>query len=846
MLKECSMDPNETTQKLLHQDPFREVKSKRGRKKENQNKDSESRWKVGAPGRGSRGGRGNFSPHYLTHDAGGAKTSAPAMDSGSNEVTEKVIGPPLSTSQENKNKELTPAVSSVPFPANGPAGISLTSLRLSGTNQIGVSSSPTGISTLENVPSDVDVCQKPTTAFKSADKSGQSAASSNDCFMLETPSSSAVCFSSSDPVLVPLDDSSLLGTVSTIKREVGGHRTSTERNAVVPTENKLTAVSETRRSSMQGKITSKSLGGPKAQFSESSQSPSITLGGFSVSRPPSNYGSRPSQIIGPQKVGSNKEWKPKINSNVGQGSGKGDASEVPPISVEANAHPPPLSVVLDSEEAMSKLHKKLEELRLPQRQHVIIPDHIHVPESERIKFSFGSFDASFGVTSYNVRTESEKSSTPLSETCQGVGEDVEEEAMRNQNAVATAGDEDYPDNPQSPPHPSENLSAHGDVSASSIHEFSENKQKNALLSGGHQSSVVQSAHNYGFGFMPPMLESQLGPLENSESQTRDVLRLPSFAVQQPIDPASYYAQFYRPAVDNGGRVSPFPSPGVGAKYNGNAALLPPSSQSQEGANSLVQTSAGPTPPLVTQATGLVQSSLAVTQQPMPVFHPPAGVHISHYPPNFFSYGHYFSPFYVPPPAIHQFLSNGAFAQQPQAGSVYPSPPSAPITGVKFSLPQYKPGSNTGNSVHVGMPSGYGPYGSSAGYNPSSATAAGNSSTNEDLTASQFKENNVYITGQQSEGSAVWLATPGRDISTLPPNSFYNLQAQGQHVSFAPTQASPGSYSGIYQPGQGISAATVHPLLQQSQTLGGAVDMVGPAASVYQQPQHAQINWPSNY
>lgn len=154
-------------------------------------------------------------------------------------------------------------------------------------------------------------------------------------------------------------------------------------------------------------------------------------------------------------------------------------------------------------------------------------------------------------------------------------------------------------------------------------------------------------------------------------------------------------------------------------------------------------------PLVTQAAGLMQSSIAVTQQPVPVFRPPTGVHISHYPPNYFPYGHYFSPFYVPPPAIHQFLGNGAFPQQPQAGNMYPAPPTAAATGVKYSLPQYKPGTNTGNATHLGMASGYGPYGTSpTGYNPSSAAAAGNSTANEDLGASQFKESNVYIAGQQ--------------------------------------------------------------------------------------------------
>lgn len=161
-------------------------------------------------------------------------------------------------------------------------------------------------------------------------------------------------------------------------------------------------------------------------------------------------------------------------------------------------------------------------------------------------------------------------------------------------------------------------------------------------------------------------------------------------------------------------------------------------------NSLIMSAASPTP-LVTQAAAVMQSSIAVTQQPLPVFRQPAGMHFPHYPTNYIPYGHYFSPFYVQPPAIHQFLSNGAFPPQPQAGSLYPAPP---VATNKYSLPQYKPGGNTGNSTHMGVPGSYGPYGSSpTGFNPSSATT-GNSTSNDDLVVSQFKENNAYITGQQ--------------------------------------------------------------------------------------------------
>lgn len=99
---------------------------------------------------------------------------------------------------------------------------------------------------------------------------------------------------------------------------------------------------------------------------------------------------------------------------------------------------------------------------------------------------------------------------------------------------------------------------------------------------------------------------------------------------------------------------------------------------------------------------------------------------------------------------------------------------------------------------------------------------------------------------QSKGSAVWVAAPGRDISSMPTSSIYNLPPQGQHMTFTPTQAGHGTFPGVYHPAQAVTAAVVHPLLQQSQSVNEAVDMVGPGSSVYQQPQPGQLNWSSNY
>ncbi|KAK7385487.1 hypothetical protein VNO78_31209 [Psophocarpus tetragonolobus] len=848
MLKECSMDPNETTQKLLLQDTFHEVKRKKDRRKENLNRESaEPRWRPGTQGRGARGGRGNFSPHNVSQDAAGSKNSGTGKDNGTHQATEKVV-PPLSVSQETISKEKGSGTSSVPINANGLASIT------SGTTS-GASPSPSSAGTgdrlgpssgdINNLNSALPSDSSNKVATVVASGSGSMLSSSNPPGSGPSSSSATTYFSSCDPVLIPSDDLWFTGAVGAIRCEVGNLHPPGESSAANPVENKSTAASETGGSSVQGKIQGKSQGLAKNHVTEMSPSSStVTHSSTSTSRPSSNYSSRSQQLIGSQKAGSNKEWKPKPTHVINQGSGPASASDAP-VSIDPPGQLQSASSALDSEEATSKLQRKLEDFHIPQRQHVILPNHIIVPDSEKNKFSFGSLGVAFGVNSSFVSgPESEKSSTPVSETSQTIEETVEEQDS-SQNAVVTSEVGDYADHPQSPTNEAENLSSSEvDGSSSAIQEYNESKQDTALPSGGHQYSGVLTSPNYNFGFVPPMLGTQLTQFDNSESQARDVSRLPSFIVHQQLDPTSYYAQFYRTGADSDGRLSPFSSAGANAKYNGNVTVLPaPTSQSpQEGG---VLSTAGPTP-LVTQAAGLMQSSIAVTQQPVPVFRP-SGVHISHYPSNYIPYGPYFSPFYVSPPAIHQFLGNGAFPQQPQAGTVYPPPPAVAPTGMKYPLPQFKPGANAANPTHLVMPSAYGVYGSSAaGYNHNSAAAAGNSTSNEDLGSSQFKESNVYISGQQSEGSAVWVAAPGRDITSLPASTFYNLPPQGQHVTFAPTQAGHGTFTGIYHPAQAVTAATVHPLLQQSQTMAGAVDMVGPGGNVYQQPQHAQINWPSNY
>ncbi|GMH12002.1 hypothetical protein Nepgr_013843 [Nepenthes gracilis] len=835
MLKECSMDPNETVNRLLAQDTFHEVKRKRDRKKENLNNQetADSRWKTGRPpGRGSWGDRGNYSSRYAA-DARGGRNSALGKENGPNQPSDKASI--ISSSpevQETMNREKTPIASSVTVMANGPIGAVS-----GGTKDVHIPQASAGSVIMqpeesEQKQSPIGASKKFSVAVAKRDGRGQSVPSS------DSTSVSDCLYSASDPVRAPFNDSP--GAVGATKREVESQWNPVERNSSRSTGSKPSTGSEFQNFPTQGRIKSQ---GAKNQLAEFSQPSSFSAhgGSSSSSRPSSNYGSRSQQVVASQK-GLSKEWKPKATIlNTVQGSKTPALSEELPVSVEAGDHFQPLQSVPNPEVATSEVQKELEGLNIGDTQHVFIPNHIHVPEAVRTGLTFGSFDAAFLISEMNVNDpESEKYSKPISETPEGV-EAVVEPAM-SQNILATSEEGDYADHLQSPAQVPETMSS-GNVDAPSSLVPDINDSKEAT--GGPQQSIGHTSA-YSFGPVPPMLGNPLAQFESSETQGQDVYRIPGSV--QPVDPASLFAQFYRSGACTDGRVSPFSSAGVATNYNGNVATLATqtSLSSHEGGNSVVLSTSGQAP-LASQAAGVMQNPIAVNQQAVPVFRQPAGVHIPHFPPNYFPYGHYFSPLYVPPPAIHQFLSNNAFSQQGQPGNIYPGPPAATAPGMKYSLAQYKPGNNTGNPTHIGVAGSYGPYGPSPfGYNPGSAATAGNSAANEDLAAAQFKESNVYITGQQSEGSAVWIAASNRDIASLPASSFYNLPPQSQHVTFTPTQAGHGTFAGIYHPAQAVTAAMVHPLLQQSQAMAGPVDMVGPATGVYQQPQHSQMNWPNNY
>ncbi|CAL9191185.1 unnamed protein product [Musa hybrid cultivar] len=869
MLKDCGMDPNETAQKLLLQgilsplpsssavrfDTFHEVRRKRDKRKENVRDPNDARWRPGVQGRGGRGGRGklNYSSHSLPSDDVAGRNVTSGKENGLNQSTDKANTSFSSTTTtlDTDNNKFTSSKTDHPLSSQGShvSGISGIAPWEENSGAVTTKSGTSGINSSDVI-------------YGSA--SGQSVLGSDHSAENRTAAPVfEVSTSISDLKLVTSPVTCSTAELGTTKQVTGIQHslieTATHESASrdIFGRNFLNisgkGSSDMSNADTHGKkIQIKPQGSKTNELSEKSVS---SFSSVISSRQSSTYNNRP-HLSGSQKAPvPNKEWKPKsVQVNPAQASEMTDTSDIL-VMAEAVSQSLPASCSVTSEETTMKLEKKLDELKLSDRQHVIIPNHLQVPESGRHGLSFGSFDENFELNMVFANGPTrDKIDTPPSQSSQEVKETSEQPSLSIHMATSAGQEAEFMGHPQSPElvldsYPTKEAS--DSASISTAVENDQCKQEASLAPDGSQNLVVQSAPSYpSLGLDTQVLGSQFAPFESSEPQACDTSRLPNFLVQQSYGPStSYYTPFYRPIADADGRISPLLASSASSRYNGNTTVLPARTvqASQENTNSVVLPMVGSTP-LATQAAAPMQGSVAIPQQPVPIFRQPPGLHISHYPPNYIQYSQYFSPFYVPPPTLHHFLSGAAFPQQPPTGNIYPTPGAAsPVAAVKYTLPQYKPGANTGNSTIVGLQSVYGTYNATpAGYASGPAASSGNSTSNEDLGSSQFKENNVYIPGQQqSEGSAVWIPAPGRDISALQASSFYNIPSQGQHMTFAPTQAGHGAFSGVYPPTPTVSAP-VHPLLQQSQTVAGAVEMLGPSGGVYQQPQRAQMNWTNNY
>ncbi|KAK4275288.1 hypothetical protein QN277_018400 [Acacia crassicarpa] len=723
VLKECSMDPNETAQKLLHLDTFHEVRRRRDRKKESSWASVDSKPKQGGQGRGGRGASGGYSSNFT--DGSGGRNANNRKEIGVNHIAERNHVPSTkSAAQKTKSNgasHITRVSAVAPSPANqsnGSASHGLAGQLLTGS--LNGSPAPDGTSKRENTQpyAAVAAVSPRNQTFESVTRTEHGKAiTSSDQLPISASSGSSV-HSSSDSVLEP---SILLNSAinSANDGEVGGQQLADGLNnvdgnkAVLHEVGELPASESERSGSLNStnnkKTQNKSNEAEENQLSEAAQSS------------PHSYSTRPSSC----------------------------GSQAPPE-------------VSTSEVCMQSSDES--------KQHVIVtfPNHFQVPEALKSGLIFGSFDSEFDKEMFS-RTGGDNNTSSALHSFQGSDKTA---TSSNQSASSTEPG-DHSDYTHSPSDLNEKPSvSEVNTVSGTVPMADQSKQEVQLAPVGKPIPTIMDGQSIGLNFMSPMLGAQQVQFKGAEPQAQETTCLPNYV-----------------SANSHSVSSPSPSP-------------------------------SPTPPL--------QSSLPTAPQPISFFRPP-------YPPNFIPYP-YYPPIYVSP--IHQYINHNGFPQQPSTGNIY-VPAAAP--GIKFPLQQLKAGANTGNTAHIGISPGsfISP---PVGYAPNQTVNSGNLPGNEDLAMSQLKENHVFTTGQLSEGSAMWIPAPGQELSNLQLNSMYNFNHQG-HLMFPPTQTGH-AFAGIYQPGQTVPSPST--LLQQSQSVTGSVETVGAPSVAYQQPQHAQMNWSSNF
>ncbi|WVZ69376.1 hypothetical protein U9M48_018172 [Paspalum notatum var. saurae] len=195
-------------------------------------------------------------------------------------------------------------------------------------------------------------------------------------------------------------------------------------------------------------------------------------------------------------------------------------------------------------------------------------------------------------------------------------------------------------------------------------------------------------------------------------------------------------------------------------------------------------------------------------------------------------------YYLPSAAFQQaYSSNGPFHQS--------AAPAVPGAGMKYSMPQYKSSPPPSSLPQPSSLSGYGGFGNANNIPgnfslnqgaPSAATTLGF----DEALGTQFKDSNHYAALQQNDNSAMWLhgGVNSRTVSAVPPGNFYGFQGQSQQGGFRQAQQ-PSQYGGLGYPSFYQSQGSLPQEHPQNPTEGGLNNPQGaPSQPSHQLWQHS--------
>ncbi|KAL0554298.1 hypothetical protein IC582_008216 [Cucumis melo] len=806
-LKETNMDPNETAQKLLNQDPFREVKRRRDKKKEN----------VGYKGsldaqRNSEDVRQGTKVYTLSdrnvRRGAYAKSSWPGISKEFRVVRDNRVN-------RNSNREVKPASSHLAISSNEVSS----NVSKSGITPRGAHGGPFGgrmsqvsFRKTDSHPSNQRDGHSTGMAQKELrDDVGVSMLSSIPDMHIGKPNDSephspvlasngaavGLYSSSTDPVHVPSPDSRSSAAVGAIKREVGavGVRRQLKDSSI----NQSSGPSVSLANSVSERDGSSDSFQPMTSISKSEQLSHITesvIPGLVGSRSTLNnqHSNRQHQpTMGHQKASQpNKEWKPKSSQKLSTGN--------PGVIGTPSKPKAPADESKDLHSEAANVQEKLARVDIHENQHVIIAEHIRVPDNDQYRLVFGSFG-----------TESDSSGCLVSglQAIRGP-EELNGESSTSQSVSALEISTD---------------DASGSRQVDLLDDQVRNSESNSPDSG--TATELQSADKRESS-SPQALDTyaEIGLVRDRNSkytpapQHQDPSELLGFSAYDPQ--TGYDLPYFRPTMDETVRVQGLPS--------------------QDAVNSHT-------------ANGIPASTIPmVQQQQTPVAQMYPQVHVSHFA-NLMPYRQFLSPVYVPPMAMPGYSSSPAYPHPSNGNSFLLMPGGSThmnANNLKYGIQQFKP-------LPAGSPAGFGNFNSPAGFAVNAPGVVGSATGLEDSSRIKYKDGNLYVPNAQAETSEIWIQNP-RDLPGLQSAPYYNMPGQTPHGAYLPSHSGHASFSaavaqsthmqfpGLYHPTpQPAAIGNPH---HMGPGMGGNVGVAaatpGPQVGTFQQPQLGHLNWTTNF
>ncbi|XP_058101215.1 actin cytoskeleton-regulatory complex protein PAN1-like isoform X2 [Magnolia sinica] len=819
MLKECNMDPNETVNRLLAQDPFHEVKSKREKKKEiKETTESRSRGVSSATNRGGRGGMDrnagrSGSAQFSSNEPGVTRGKAAyKKENGASAIPSSSSASGIAG--HNTNRKSTSLSDSVSAENTVPMMGSPDIIPFSSQPSPGFQPAWMG------VPGQVSMADIVRMGRPHGKASNVSAASTETSYPPHNANVSSTSPHSvkHPPVSMPLPSESYHDLHST-------QDPASKVSEIIPDQgiavNQHISCDEWPLVEQSPGVSGSSVADSAGASVLYAEPPSSST--LHVDRTTLHLNSRLDEVQVTEGIVAIDNLTAEASDRQLQGDDSGGGSHFDDNSFENRSSYQPQRLAFEHQEVedvgvtVSSAAASLQQLSLQKGEvgaraaegspAVIIPDHLQVPTADFSHLSFGSFGSGLNPT-FSGSFASKALKSNLEEPSVADAPPVESSDTRNP---------EYYGNEQLRPASNENV----DSPSSSQPEVV--KHDNPVeATHGHQypfpsvagysfeNATQANAAAYSYPHTNPQMQN-LAPFSSVMAYTNSL-------------PSNLLASSVQPVRESDLANSPFlATQSMPTKYS-----------------SAMSSISGPTISMPESVKPGVFSTPQPAPQTLPSTNIPTGpTHPQHLPVHAYSQptlplGHFTNmvsyPFLPPsyaymPSAFQQaYAGNSAFHQSPAA---------VHSGGIKYSLPQYK------NSVSVSslpqsaaVASGYGGLGSSTNLpgsymlNPST-TPPSTTIGYEDVLSSQYKDSNHFLSLQQNEGPAMWVHGPGsRTMSAVPASTYYSLQGQNQQSGFRQGQQ-PSHYGALGYPNFYHSQAGVSQEHQQAPNDGTLSSSQGP-------------------